>query len=63
MRHPTLLTACFAGVITLAGCGDKSGDNTVSRAFQDVNVVDESNLNDVMLTVGDPNEAVTYFTR
>ena len=63
MRHPILLTACLAGVITLAGCGDKSGDNTVSRAFQDVNVVDETNLNDVMLTVGDPNEAVTYFAR
>ncbi len=63
MRHPILLAACVAGVAVLAGCGDKSGENTVSRAFQDVNVVDESNLNDVMLTVADPNEAVTYFTR
>ncbi len=41
----------------------KSADDTVERAFQDVNVVDETNLNDVMLTVADPNEAVTYFTR
>jgi Flp pilus assembly protein TadD len=63
MRHPILLTVCVAGVIAVAGCGDKSGENTVSRAFQDVNVIDESNLNDVMLTVADPNEAVSYFSR
>lgn len=63
MRHPILLAACIAGVTAVTGCGEKSGDNTVSRAFQDVNVVDESNLNDVMLTVADPNEAVNYFAR
>jgi len=63
MRHPILLTACFAGVIAVAGCGDKSGEDTVWRAFQDVNVIDESNLNDVMLTVADPDEAVSYFSR
>ncbi len=63
MRHPILLAVCSAGVIAVAGCGEKSGENTVSRAFQDVNVVDESNLNDVMLTVADPNEAVGYFAR
>jgi len=28
-----------------------------------VNVIDDANLNDVMLTVADPNEAVTYFQR
>ncbi|WP_372989750.1 tetratricopeptide repeat protein [Sulfitobacter sp.] len=63
MRHPILLAACIAGVTAVAGCGDKSGDETVTRAFQDVNVVDETNLNDVMLTVADPNEAVSYFAR
>jgi Flp pilus assembly protein TadD len=35
----------------------------VDRAFQDINVVDETNLNDVMLTASDPNEAVAYFQR
>ena len=63
MRHPILLAACIAGVVAVAGCGKKSGEDTVTRAFQDVNVVDESNLNDVMLTVADPSEAVSYFTR
>ena len=31
--------------------------------LKDVNVIDESNLNDVMLTVADPDEAVAYFTK
>ena len=35
----------------------------MERAFQDVNVVDESDLSDVMLTVADPNEAISYFQR
>jgi len=53
---------CFLGIAALAGC-QKSGDQEVNRAFQDVNVVDESNLSDIMLTVADPNEAVNYFKR
>ena len=61
MRHPIGLIAGLTAAIALSAC---SGNNsTVERAFQDVNVVDESNLNDVMLTVADPNEAVSYFNR
>lgn len=63
MRHPILFSACIAGAMVLSACEKKSGDAAVKRAFQDVNVVDESNLNDVMLTVADPNEAVAYFQR
>lgn len=63
MRHPIFLAVSLAGAMALAACADKSEDETVERAFQDVNVVDESDLNDVMLTVADPNEAVNYFTR
>ena len=59
MRHPILMTLC-AAAIGLSAC-EKSGDAEVERALQDLNVVDESNLNDVMLTVGDPDEAVRYF--
>lgn len=62
MRHPILLSACLAGAVLVAGCAQKE-DDTVERAFQDVNVVDESNLSDVMLTVADPNEAANYFSR
>ena len=62
MRHRYLLPAALAAAMGLSACADK-GEETVERAFQEVNVVDESNLNDVMLTVADPNEAVSYFTR
>jgi Flp pilus assembly protein TadD len=59
MRHPILLTLCAAG-IALSACSN-SGDAEVERALKDLNVVDESNLNEVMLTVADPGEAVNYF--
>ena len=62
MRHTYILSACIAGVVFVAGCAEQD-DETVERAFQDVNVIDESNFNDVMLTVADPNEAVSYFRR
>ena len=63
MRHPMTLILLACGAMTLVGCGQRSGDAEVNRALQDVNVVDETNLNDVMLTVADPNEAVAYFAR
>lgn len=64
MRHPLILAVSLAGAVALSACdAQRSADETVQRAFDDVNVVDESNLNDVMLTVADPNEAVAYFTR
>ncbi len=62
MRHLILVSVCLAGGMTLSACTEQS-DETVERALQDVNVVDESNLNDVMLTVADPNEAVDHFAR
>lgn len=62
MRQIILIPALVVGGLLLSGCAEKS-DETVERALQDVNVIDESNLNDVMLTVADPNEAVSYFQR
>jgi Flp pilus assembly protein TadD len=44
------------------GC-QKSSDAEVSSALKSMNVIDESNLNDIMLTVGDPNESVAYFRK
>ncbi|MBB3992869.1 Flp pilus assembly protein TadD [Sulfitobacter undariae] len=63
MRHISVLSALLMGVSIISACTEKSGEETVERAFQDVNVIDDANLNDVMLTVGDPNEAATYFQR
>lgn len=66
MRHPALRSGAFAlsalVVTLLAGC-QNSGDAAAQRALDSVNVVDETNLNDVMLTIADPQEAVAYFTK
>lgn len=62
MRHPIYLSLFVAGAMALSACEQSKG-NEVDRAFQGVNVVDDSNLNDVMLSVADPNEAVSYFQR
>ena len=62
MRHSILFSLGLSASLALSACGD-TASNKVDRAFRDVNVVDESNMNDIMLTVADPNEAVTYFQR
>ena len=62
MRHVSLISTLTAGAMFLSACAE-DGKQTVERAFQEVNVVDENNLNDVMLTVADPNEAADYFAR
>lgn len=62
MRHPLFLAALAGGALALSGC--MGNDNAeVSRALKSVNAIDETNLSDIMLTVGDPQEAVGYFSR
>lgn len=60
MRQAIFLTLVATAAIGLSAC-DNSDEAQVERALQDLNVVDETNLNDVMLTIGDPDEAVNYF--
>lgn len=62
MRRPIFVALCLSGTVALSAC-QKSPDAEVQRALKDVNVIDESNLSDIMLTVGDPEEAVAYFQR
>ncbi|MEF3046328.1 tetratricopeptide repeat protein [Pseudotabrizicola sp. L79] len=62
MRRPIFVALCLTGTVALSAC-QKNSDAEVQRALKDVNVIDESNLSDIMLTVGDPNEAVAYFGR
>jgi len=64
MRHPILLAA-LAGcaITTLSGCMGNNSDAEVASAMKSVNAIDDSNLSNIMLTVGDPNEAVNYFAR
>ena len=61
MRHPILLSVSVAAVVALSAC-ERSGETQVERALADLDVVDETNLSDVMLTVSDPTEAVSYFS-
>lgn len=63
MRHLFPFGLCVAGMFALSACEEQQSASEVDRAFQGVNVVDETNLNDVMLTAADPNEAVSYFQR
>ncbi len=61
MRH-LLPFALAASALVLAACEEPTGAE-VDKALKNVNAIDENNLSDVMLTVADPNEAVSYFKR
>lgn len=62
MRHLLLVSIGLTASLGLASCSKVRGNN-VERAISAVNAVDENDLSDIMLTVADPNEAVTYFKR
>ncbi|WP_210530192.1 tetratricopeptide repeat protein [Rubellimicrobium arenae] len=49
-------------LLALAACAP-TGEQEVQRALRDVDVIDQSGLNDVMMSVASPEEAVAYFTR
>ncbi len=63
MRHPMILALCLGGAVTLSACEKPNTKAEVERAVRGVNVIDESNLNDLMLSAADPREAVAYFRR
>ncbi|WP_373354273.1 tetratricopeptide repeat protein [Pseudoroseicyclus sp. CXY001] len=52
----------LAGALGLSACS-QSGDEIVDRAMADVDLAADADLSDVMLTVADPSEAVSYFSR
>lgn len=62
MRHSILISLCVTGTFSLSAC-QNSSDAEVRRTIEDVNIINESGLNDVMLSAADPNEAVAYFTK
>ncbi|WP_166417437.1 tetratricopeptide repeat protein [Cochlodiniinecator piscidefendens] len=63
MRQSFILALCVAGTVALTGCQKPNGEGEVEDAMRDLNVIDETDLNDIMLTVSDPNEAVIHFRR
>jgi len=62
MRHPVFPAVALLAMLGLAACGD-NGEAEVDRALEDLNVIDESGLNDIMIQAADPAEAVAYFER
>ncbi|WP_104019246.1 tetratricopeptide repeat protein [Roseovarius nitratireducens] len=62
MRHSIRIILCATGAVVLSACAPTPGEE-VDRALRDINVIDESNLNEVMLQSSDPAEAVAYFQR
>ncbi|MCV2868051.1 tetratricopeptide repeat protein [Defluviimonas sp. WL0002] len=62
MRQSVHLILVVAGALGLSACNQQK-DEDVQDALNSINVIDESNLNDVMLTSADPQEAVAYFQR
>lgn len=62
MRHIVGIF-CIGSTVLLGACDRMNKGVEVERALEGVNVIDETNLNDIMLTVADPNEAVEYFRR
>ena len=62
MRHTVFLSLCLGSALVLSAC-ENTDRAEVERAMESVNVIDETNLNDVMLSSADPNEAVAYFAR
>ena len=62
MRHLLFKSVPLVAALALSACQANKG-NEVERALNGVNVVDEHGLNELMLGVADPDEAVSYFNR
>jgi len=50
----------MAGLLAMTACAE-NGDASKAKDLDPTSVVDATDLNDIMLTVADPNEAVEYF--
>lgn len=59
--RPRMIPVVVVALVTAACDGVRSSD--VNRADGPLNVIDDSNLNDIMLTAAAPEEAVAYFSR
>ena len=63
MRRNRTLALCLFGATALTACVWANSDAKSKAALQSVNLIDDSNLSEIMLTVGDPDEAVAYFQK
>ena len=58
---PILISLGLSAALLLPACQNGANPAQVNRALASVNDIDNSNMADVMLTVGKPEEAVAYF--
>lgn len=61
MAQNRLGVAALCATLALSACG--AANDASKESLDPVNVVDASDLNDIMLTVADPNEAVNHFSK
>ncbi|MEM7643613.1 MAG: tetratricopeptide repeat protein [Pseudomonadota bacterium] len=57
MRHPSLFALLAGGALLLSACGQTD----VTRAVSGVAAAEADSIRDIMLTVAEPDEAITYF--
>ncbi|MEM7709412.1 MAG: tetratricopeptide repeat protein [Pseudomonadota bacterium] len=57
MRHPTMFALLIGGLLTLSACGQTD----VTRAVSGVAADEADTIRDIMLTVAEPDEAITFF--
>ncbi len=60
MGKPIMGALAMAGLLAMTACAE-NGDASKAKDLDPTSVVDATDLNDIMLTVADPNEAVEYF--
>lgn len=63
MRHIGIMTFCVGSALLVSACAPVDSEAEVERRLKTVNVIDETNMNEVMLQASDPKTAVTYFRR
>ncbi|MDP7149522.1 MAG: tetratricopeptide repeat protein [Paracoccaceae bacterium] len=65
MRSPFVISALLGSALVLSACeeGLQLGVDPVAEALEAVKGADGDNLNEIMMTVAEPSEAVTYFQR
>lgn len=61
MRYARSLGLGISLLSLLAACSQSMSDNQVRDAIRSAAAVEQANINELMMSVADPNESVTYF--
>ena len=61
MRHPVFFALLLGSAAILSACG-QTGQGDVTRAVNNAAAAEADSIRQIMLTVADPGEAVTYLS-